>query len=96
MMQWKHEPLVQEHQLLYNQTILARIQLVPVKKGGFKVVTLISGIYFGTRLQQELERQKKQWVAYRKKFADREQANLYIARKKEVVTKFVTAREKEA
>jgi hypothetical protein len=94
-MQWKYDSTVQEHQLNYNKTVLARIQTTPLKHGGFKVITLISGIYFGMKRQLALEKQKKQWVAYRKRLLDREQVNLYIGRKKEAVQKFIEAREKE-
>jgi hypothetical protein len=94
-MQWRYDSQIQEHQLAYNKTILARIQVTPLKRGGMKVVTMVSGIYFGRKTQEELEHQKKQWIACRKKYKDKDSANQYIARKKEAVLRFILAREKE-
>ena len=96
VMNWIYDSIVLEHKLVYEKSVLARIQIVANKKGGFKVTTLISAIYFGARTQAQFERQKKEWVAYRKKFKDRSSANAYIGRKKEAVLRFVKAREKEA
>lgn len=78
-----------------SQKVLARICTVGSKKGNVKVITLIEACYFGMATQKKLEKQKKQWVAYRKKFADRDQASSYIERKKQAVSKFIAAREKE-
>ncbi len=95
-MKWKYESLTQEHQLVYEKSVLVKIQLYPTKKGHYKVTTMISGIYYGQRIQKKLEKQKKEWVAYRKKFADKTSANEYINRKRDEVLRFVKAREKEA
>ncbi len=95
-MNWKFEGLVQEHQLIFGKSILARIQYGPTRKGKYFVTTLISGIYYSAHTQKKLEQEKKEWVAYRKKFKDKATAMTYINRKKDEVTRFITAREKEA
>ena len=94
-MNWKYDSVVQEHQLVDGKNVLARVQSSPRKRGGFTVTTLIYGIYFGLKKQLLLEKQKKEWVASRKKFKDKETANEYIARRKQGVQKFISAREKE-
>lgn len=94
-MHWKYDSLVQEHQLVYNKSVLARIQSAPLKHGGLRVSTLISGIYFGMQKQLRLEKQNKEWVCHRRKFQQKDSANLYIRRKKENVQRFIKAREKE-
>lgn len=93
---WKYEGLVQEHQLIDGKTIIARIFLNPTRKGKFRVTTLISMIYFGQKKQKYLERHKREWLAYRKKFDTKPNANQYIDRKKEIILRFVKIREKEA
>ena len=95
-MKWKYESLTQEHQLAYEKSILAKIQLYPTKKGHYKVISMISGIYYGQKIQEKMEKQKKEWVAYRKKFPDKASANEYITRKRDEVLRFIKAREKEA
>lgn len=92
-MTWKYEGLVQEHQLVDGNSIVARIFLNPTRKGKFRVTTLISMIYFGEKQQQYLEKRKRQWLAYRKKFTDKTKANQYIERKKAIVLRFVQLRE---
>jgi len=94
-MRWKYSISVQEHQLVYQESVLARIQMLPKKRGGYKVTTLISGIYFGAKKQKYLEKRNREWVAYRKKFHKKENAERYISRKKAEVLRFIKAREKE-
>lgn len=95
-MQWKYDTLLQEHQLVSDKSILAKIQMNATKKGRYKVTTVISWIYYGKKLQNTMEKHKNEWVAYRKKFKDKPRANDYIVRKKECVLKFIKQREKEA
>ncbi|NUM36888.1 MAG: hypothetical protein HUU50_20275 [Candidatus Brocadiae bacterium] len=95
-MNWKYESLTQEHQLIDGKSILVKIQLYPTKKGNYKVISIISGIYYGQKIQKKLETQKKEWVAYRKKFPNKTQANEYINRKREAISRFIKARESEA
>ena len=94
-MNWKYDGTLQEHHLKYKNSILAKIQTRPRKRGGITVITLISGIYFGWRTQKKLEKLNKEWIAYRKKFKTREEAEIYISRKKKEVLKFIESREKE-
>lgn len=95
-MNWKYDSIAQEHQLSYEGGILARIQNNPRRKGGIKVSTMISAIYFSMKKQEKLEKQKKEWVAYHKIFKNKTEASTYITRKKEIVKKFIQVREKEA
>ena len=95
-MNWIYESLGQEHQLVFQKSILARIVISFTKKGKFVAITMISGIYFSAKTQERLEKEKKEWVAYRKKFKTKSDANEYVKRKKEVVLKFIKSREKEA
>lgn len=94
-MNWKYETAIQEHQLSYQKSVLARIMVGLMKRGGFKVTTLISAIYYGNHKQRRLEKRNREWVALRKKFKDKESAELYITRKKAEVLRFIAAREKE-
>ena len=94
-MKWKYDSLIKEHKLNYNDSVLSRIQLVRTKKDKYIAITLVSGIYYGIKKQEELEKKNKEWVAYRKKFKDRTMANSYIERKKKAILLFINAREKE-
>ena len=94
-MQWKYDSMVQEYQLQFNKTLLARIQTTQLKRGGLKVSSMISSLYFSIKTQEKMARQRTQWVAYRKRFANKDDAHKYIARKKEEMLKFILAREKE-
>ena len=93
---WKYDNVLHEYQLLYQNSVLARIQTTPRKKGGVVVKSLISAIYFGYKRQEYLEKHNNEWVAYRKKFKERDLANAYINRKKDEISRFITIREKEA
>ncbi len=93
-MNWKYSNIHQEHQLLDGGQTLARIQ-VKQKKKNFRVITLLSFIYVGTKRQEKLEKQKKEWFTHHKKLKDRKDVTAYIERKKEAVKKYITCREKE-
>ncbi len=95
-MTWKYEALIKEYQLKYGSSILARIQSKITRKGKYIVTTLISGIYFGQKIQKELQEKKHEWVAYHKKVKDRNASEIYIGRKKDEVARFIKARENEA
>ena len=94
-MDWTYESLMQEHQLLYKKSVLARIQLNPTRKGKYRVTSLISGIYYGQKKMEYLERRNREWVAYRKTYSDKSSALDYIRRKKQEISRFIAAREKE-
>lgn len=94
-MNWQYNNRVQEHQLCFQKSVLARIQTSRTPKGRFIVRSLVSGIYYGLRRQEKLEKQNKEWVCCRKKFPDKDRSAAYIKRKKEEILRFIKAREKE-
>lgn len=94
-MNWKYDNIMQESQLLDGGSKLARILIIPQQKGGVIVKSLVSFIYYGTRRQEKMEKQKKEWVARKRKFKERKDAQKYVEIKKEEIQRFILAREKE-
>ncbi len=94
-MNWKYDNIMQESQLLDGGSKLARILIIPRQKGGVIVKSLVSFIYYGTRRQEKMEKQKKEWVARKRKFKERKDAQKYVEIKKEEIQRFILAREKE-
>ena len=94
-MKWKYDPNVQEHHLIDGNAIFAKIQSNFTKQGRYVVTTLISGLYYGAKRQEKMEKQKKEWVAHRRQCKDKAEMQRYIERKQEVVLRFLKARDKE-
>lgn len=87
----------QVHDLSAAGATIARIYVSekPKNRRPYRARTLVSVLYYGTRRLEQATRTNKEWVTGQRKFRTREELEVYIARKKAAVERFIRAREKE-
>lgn len=96
-MNWRFNGLISCHELSVDGEVMARIYCSekPKRKRPFRARTLISAFCFGEQRLSRLARQGKEWVSNRRDFASDAERDVYLARRKADVGRFVAARVKE-
>lgn len=96
-MDWRFNGLISCHELVDGNEIIARIYQAERAKVAypFRTRSLISALFYGEQRLDRLARHGKEWVSQRRDFRTEDERKRYLERRKQVITRFIAARQRE-